>query len=261
MQSRISFVQALETDICKANHTTQPILVGFEYAEHGRLGDSLTLQWTDKKSYRASSKPFTLPNGLHVTYGQINGLGGDFYGTADPISDGKDLQDSMDRFMAAFKWLAYDETRNPDEALKLLGILEQEVNTVDKAVAAGKDPSFAYANDIPDETTKFEEITISRPEGTPGYLGLAQINWDHFGADARKAYTAGHSLAIQTAIKGDLPLAYAMNGHADHFLEDSFSAGHMRTPRRVIHNDIGTADVCSKVKRTIRKIPASSLTD
>ncbi len=39
-----------------------------------------------------------------------------------------------------------------------------------------------------------------------------------------------------------------MNAFADHFLEDSFAAGHMRTPRRYLHDTEigGPADLCSK---------------
>ena len=70
-------------------------------------------------------------------------------------------------------------------------------------------------------TRKLEEITSGRSD-FPGYAGLAQINWDHFGDDARTAYNAGHATAIQRAIDGDLEGAYALNAFADHFLQDSF---------------------------------------
>lgn len=227
---------------------SEPHMVGFEYAEHGRLGDRLKLYNTDGSVYIAWTKPFMLSNGLKVTYGQINGLGGDFYGTAAPISDGIDFQDSVSRFLTAFHWLASDETRNPGEATEILNVLQQEVDLVNKAIDGKTDPSVFYAKYDKDETATFERITFSGPDGVPGYIGLAQINWDHFGADARKAYTAGHYAAIQVAVKGDLELTYAMIAHADHFLEDSFSAGHMRTPRRVLHNEIGTAGLCARVQ-------------
>ena len=68
---------------------------------------------------------------------------------------------------------------------------------------------------------KLEWITWGR-SAIPSYLGLARINWDHFGEDARAAYNAGHATAIQKAISGDLEGAYTLNAFADHFLEDSF---------------------------------------
>lgn len=39
-----------------------------------------------------------------------------------------------------------------------------------------------------------------------------------------------------------------MNAFADHFLEDSFATGHMRTPRRMLHGSVNlAADACVKV--------------
>jgi len=93
-------------------------------------------------------------------------------------------------------------------------------------------------------------ITFGRSD-FPGYFGLARINWDHFGEYARTAYNAGHSIAIQKAVGGDLEGAYTLNAFADHFLEDSFSAGHLRTPRKHLHKDgfFGfRADLCAKVR-------------
>ncbi|MCJ1475818.1 hypothetical protein MMC13_004482 [Lambiella insularis] len=220
----------------------------FEYGEHHKLGDALKLRWHDGETYIAYQKPFTLPNGLEVTYGGINGLAGDLYGTSEPISDGKDLQDQVQRFLAAWHWLGVDTTRNPGEAEKLLEVLQLEINALNVVLNTKVEPSLPFSQ-IPDQTLKLEEITLFRPSGHPSYLGLAFINYDHFGADARTAYTAGHRAAIEVAIGGkpdDLPLAYAMNAHADHFLEDSFSAGHQRTPRRQLHNFIGTGDICAK---------------
>ncbi|MCJ1287580.1 hypothetical protein MMC26_006932 [Xylographa opegraphella] len=222
--------------------------VDFEFGEQHKLGDALTLRWSDGKSYLAYEKPFTLPNGLEVTYGQINGLGGDFYGTAHPISDGVGLDEQVRCFLAAWEWLAIDKTRNPGEAEQLLGVLQLEVNTINQALNTKVDPSVLYSR-LSDQTLAFEEITITRPFDVPGYLGLARINYDHFGEDAHTAYTAGHTAALEVAQGGkpeDLPLAYAMNTHADHFLEDSFSAGHIRTPRRFLHNFLGDADICAK---------------
>jgi hypothetical protein len=80
------------------------------------------------------------------------------------------------------------------------------------------------------------------------YMNLAQVNMDHFGADAWTAYAAGHTAALERAknLHGKDPTAhptlsqlrqaYAMNAFADHFLTDLFSAGHSRTPRRALHD-------------------------
>jgi len=206
----------------------------------------LTLAWDDGNSYVAKNKPFKLHNGLEVTYGEINGLAGDYYATVNPISDGKDLQDQRNRFLAAWHWLAEDRTRNPSEAQKILSTLSTEVEMVQEALDRGQDPSEVYPK-IPDVTLALEALTLTRPGDCPSYLGLAKINWDHFGEDARTAYNACHSKALEVAASGNLQLAYAMNAFGDHFLQDSFAAGHMRTPRRKLHDALGTADLCSKI--------------
>jgi len=215
--------------------------------EHSYIGDSIKLTLADGEPVAASSHSFQLPNGLDLTYGQINALAGDFYGTNHPISDGRSAQDRSTRFLAAYDTLANGGPRQPKEAKDILAVLQTEVDAVNSALMHYQDPSVAYST-LPDMTSKFEEITFGR-SGIPGYVGLARINWDHFGDDARKAYNAGHATAIQRAIDGDLEGAYALNAFADHFLQDSFSSGHLRTPRRLLHKPLPdiTADACAKV--------------
>lgn len=80
---------------------------------------------------------------------------------------------------------------------------------------------------------------------------LAQLNLDHFGADGRTAYNAGHYTAIEAAANGNLELAYSMNAFADHFLGDAFASGHFRTPRRKLH---GSSNDIKKAVDTISRI-------
>ncbi|KAK0438157.1 fungal fucose-specific lectin-domain-containing protein [Desarmillaria tabescens] len=202
--------------------------LGFEYAEHCFIGDAITLTLANGTKVAASDYKFQLKDQLSLTYGQINGLAGDFYGTYDPISDGKDDQDRSARFVRAYNTLADGGPRLPKEAMDILA-----------------DPSVVYAQ-LPDVSLKLELITFGRS-------GHTRIPWASanqlgpLGADARTAYNAGHATAIQKAISGDLDGAYAMNAFADHFLEDSFSAGHLRTPRRLLHRSTDiTADACAK---------------
>jgi hypothetical protein len=221
-------------------------ILGFDYAEHSYLGDAIILTLSDGRTVTAKDHTFTLENGLTVTYGQINGLGGDFYGTYDPISDGSNDTKQAARFVNAYNTLAGRYSRQPSEATKILSVLKTEVDAVNNALHQREDPSVAYSR-LPDQTFTFEKITFWRRK-TPGYLGLARINWDHFGADARTAYNAGHSKALDVAVAGDLEHAYAMNAFADHFLEDSFAAGHLRTPRRYLHSKIWPVpDFCAKL--------------
>ncbi|KAI0334364.1 fucose-specific lectin [Cubamyces sp. BRFM 1775] len=215
-----------------------------EYAEHGFIGDAINLTLAGGKKVPASDHKFKLMNGLVVTYGQINGLAGDFYGTTKPISDGKDAQEQSARFIAAYNTLAAPRWRQPKEAQDILRVLQAEVDAVNKALRDHTNPSEAY-NKLPDVSAKLQWLTLARPFGIPSYLSLALINWDHFGQDARTAYNAGHATALQAAIHGDLEMAYTLNAFADHFLEDSFSAGHLRTPRRALHGIIAK-DGCAK---------------
>lgn len=194
----------------------------------------------------AKKRPIALPNGLNLTYGEINGLAGDFYGTTKPISDGSDADEQTQRFVDAYGKLSTDTTRQPDEAKSILHVLQKEVDAVNNALANHEDPSVAYSK-LPDETWAFQKITLFRPSDEPSYIGLAQINWDHFGKDARTTYNAGHAKALGEAAKGNLMEAYALNAFADHFLEDSFSAGHLRTPRRMLHGREGMKDLLAKV--------------
>ncbi|KAK0430772.1 fungal fucose-specific lectin-domain-containing protein [Armillaria borealis] len=219
--------------VANRNKTPKKGKLGFEYAEHCFIRDAITLTLASGGKVAASDYRFRLKDQLSLTYGQINGLAGDLYGTYDPISDGKNDRDRSARFVRAYNTLADGGPCVPKEAMDILAVLQAE------------DPSVVYAQ-LPDVSVKLELITFGR-SGIPAYLGLAQINWDHFGADARTAYNAGHSTAIQKAISGDLDGAYAMNAFADHFLEDSFSAGHLRTPRRLLHKSTDiTADACAK---------------
>ncbi len=210
--------------------------------EHCFLGDAITLTLAKEQKVAASSHKFQFPNGLSLTYGQINGLAGDFYGTKDPISDGTSDQDCSARFVAAYNTLAKGGSRQSAEANSILAVLQAEVDAVNEALANHEDPSVVYSK-LPDVSIKLDRLTAGR------YLELAWINWDHFGDDARTAYSAGHATAIKAAIEGNLEGAYMMNAFADHFLEDLFSSGHLRTPRRLLHRSLNiAADVCAKVR-------------
>lgn len=218
-----------------------------ELAEHGFLGDGVRLQVGDDQTNRLISKkvPINLPNGLQLTYGKINWLAGDFFATETPISDGSDPDGAMENFKKAFAMLGIREEAK-QEAEDLIKHGQAEIDAVEKAVAAGQDPSnTAYKDPSLSGTGTFEWDLRWRKWGE-GYIGLATINFDHFGLDARKAYKAGHRVALEAASKGDLNMGYAYNAFADHFLEDSFSAGHMRTPRRFLHSGGKAGDKCAQ---------------
>ncbi|PYH40072.1 uncharacterized protein BP01DRAFT_370195 [Aspergillus saccharolyticus JOP 1030-1] len=208
--------------------------------DHILLGDALELKGVAGKARPAKDVRFALPNGLELTYGEINALAGDFYGTWDPISDPDDPGERTNRFNRAWETLALGGDGLKEEAGSILAIIYQQKAAVEQRIQAGQSPADAYEAvyvDDPKWDWKFESITDGRKGlGLPTYVNLAAVDWDHFGADARLAYQVGHDAAVAHAYQtGDLMTAYAKNAFADHFLQDSFSAGHVRTPRRALH--------------------------
>ena len=89
----------------------------------------------------------------------------------------------------------------------------------------------------------FEDPNTIDSEWAERYKNLAFENIAHFshGGTAVETWKKDHYLALMAAAKagyfsdiGALQRAYAMNAFADHFLTDSFSSGHVRTPRKKI---------------------------
>lgn len=70
-------------------------------------------------------------------------------------------------------------------------------------------------------------------------LSAMHANQDHFGDRALFAFTFWHRAAIEAAANGRLHNAIILNAFADHYLEDLYAPGHVRTARR------GLADAAS----------------
>jgi hypothetical protein len=219
--------------IGKANNQIE-----FNYAEHKMIGEMLHLRWS-KTETRLGTTELQLPNDVKLTYGQINGLGGDFFGGYNPVSNGKTLEEQCKFFQEAFNTLA-DSNGAKKKVEQLLIGRKDEVDAIAKAVDGGLSTFEAYKglnkpaffglsqDDVNDQINTASGAGLS-------YLRLAQVNFDHFGQDAVTAYNAGHYCALKTAAGGNLELAYAMNAFADHYLGDCFASGHFRTPRRALH--------------------------
>jgi hypothetical protein len=90
------------------------------------------------------------------------------------------------------------------------------------------------------------------------YLRYLLRNTNH-AQDAINAYKAGHYAALSQAASASkdkdiegLRKAYFFEAYAQHWLTDLFSAGHLRTPRRILHQSFEhisnpwPADLCSK---------------
>ena len=232
-------------------------------SEHVAVGDSVELPGIDGTRVPASTLPLELSaadagdGGRRLTYGQVVALGGDFYGDpAMPISSAPDPVEGFQRAWATLR------DAPAEELGAVLEVLGREQQAVADAVSAGALPSSAFTALGDSLSYEWNRITYSGALpfvggqagllATPGrYMQLAYVNMDHFGADAVTAYRAGHTVALRLAAalhdtvdraaprpedEVALRTAYAVNAFADHFLTDLFAAGHLRTPRRALHD-------------------------
>lgn len=177
-----------------------------------------------------------LGNGVLLSWGQIVALAGDYYGTEDDL-------------------LA--DTRTPDGRQRIRAALEQYGS-----------PGVAVTT-LPAPTPDARSQTMMR------YARLALENTPHFleGGTSHETWLSYHVQAIETALRGGLAAdapammtAYATEAFGDHFLTDSFSGGHIRTPRQEIiewYTTVwapGVADrfVDTLVERVIRELTAQA---
>ncbi len=219
----------------------------FSSAEHLFIGDELYLR-LNLNEPEQKGLLLHLPNKLQLSYGEILALG-DFYGPK-PIASGPSLAEQRTRFMAAFNAFAHDEQAH-EEVLNILQIVHKEQRFVFKKLQKNHSETDIYDK----ASSRFERQYNCATGGHcskstwwlyPGrYFWLKTINFDHFGDDSLLTYTIGHTLAVETAIKahetGNISLleeAYAMNAFASHFLSDRFSSGHLRAPRKALHQKV-----------------------
>ena len=237
--------------------------IEFNYAEHKMMGEMLLLKWP-KTNPTAGDKELTLPNGVRLSYGEINGLGGDFFGSYHPVCTGKDFEQQCQYFMDAFDTLG-QSGKALEEVANLRQNRKEEVEAIAKAVNNGESTFDVYKSlkrdgIVPGISQEDQEVSLITMKGEgPSYLRLAQINLDHFGKDAVTAYNAGHYCALKKAAEGQLELAYAMNAFADHYLGDCYASGHYRTPRRRLHGSetaIGAA--WSAVSGVVQNVAAGN---
>lgn len=228
----------------------------FSPGEHLALGDEIKLFFSTSDTGH-TSQLLPLPNGLHLTYGDIISLG-DFYGVVEqPVSQGKNDVERQMRFLAAFNTLATN-TESFTEANKLHDAIHNEKEIIEKAVQNGEKPEVAYKRISQDSNRQYNCITGGGCASSgwwliPGrYLTLSNENFDHFGLNAWMTYQAGHAVALKEAVAAHqtndvkrLEYAYIINAFACHFLSDRFAAGHLRTPRIELYTYVKPATVGS----------------
>jgi hypothetical protein len=214
-----------------------------ESGEHTIIGNSSDLPSIPNNAL--------LVQGVRLTYGHVVALGGDFYGVPNaPICLAANGADRQNRFLSALATLlAPTNVFGPPVAAadlqKVVGLIDAEVAALQPAV---RNPSPTGASDVYKSGSGVSNAWATiYTLGT--YLALSGSNFDHFGLNAQLAYLAGHRVAITRAIlahnrsplvpggpPANLNDAYAANAFADHFLTDLFSAGHLRTPRKELHD-------------------------
>lgn len=221
----------------------------FGGAEHIFIGDDIELFFSSEELGK-KGHVFQLPSGLKASYGDMLAFG-DFYEILNKaISLGKSEEERDARFLKAFNSFAYT-SENAKEAALILEVLHKEQELVKDALKKGEDPYQVLTEHSNELGRQLNCITGGgcMPKvwwSQPGrFLKLANVDYDHFGAHAWLAYKTGHHLAMREAIAAGktkdihkLEIAYAMNAFACHFLSDRFSAGHMRTPRFELSNEV-----------------------
>ncbi|KAJ4246063.1 hypothetical protein NW762_013808 [Fusarium torreyae] len=211
------------------------------FAEHQFLGDTVSVHEKspdDHGNYSREAATLHLSNGLAVTYGEINGLAGDYFGLDSPISSEPNAERMKTMFRRWFDLLDF----SPSGKLKAEAIKKVLSSTNDKALAVMRSDSENAATELatvykdnPLDITHLEEVSKDMKWAIgSSFMQLLEANVDHFGVEARSTYDAGHAVALELAARGELSTALALNGFADHFLQDSFAAGHIRVPRREI---------------------------
>lgn len=236
----------------------------FESPEHEGMASHVTLQF-GPGVVQKSNFAMPLTNSAQVSYQQTIALAGDFYGVpASPISDGATLADRKTRFLAAFNTF---DTGNPSQISEILSVMQMQAMAVESLVPnlSGSD-RYSQAFTRVNSGHHFDKLYNGATGGSSGsdwllhqgsYLKLGAVNWDHFGSHAVAAYTAGHSAAIDQAVAAAavsdparqhlaMQRAYLMEAFCAHFLADLFSAGHLRTPRKGLHDDDGVPDLLTQ---------------
>lgn len=214
-------------------------------AEHQLLGNSVSLKGLSGDT----AEPLRQANGLELSFGDLLGLAGDFFGAkgSGMIAAGASDAEREKRFLTAYECLAKDEECEP-LVKELLIDAKREKETVLKGMAEGKKAIQIYDEGI-NSDAHFELDSWwwwKRDFRIKSYANLAAVNIDHFGKAAVEAYSAGHRLAMKTmeeafskkddaeAFRKLLLLGYSMEGFACHYLTDLFAAGHNRTPRELL---------------------------
>lgn len=247
-----------------------PVEVFFDGIEHKTGGDTIQIPYSliDETNI-INSQQFRIG-----TYGDIVAAGGDFFGPtqeSDIICQGTTQQDREQRFLKAFNQM-WSPDIEQDTFKEYMNAFYDIINSQKAIVDKNKDTQKNIPKELSDTTQSFYtdfgikvasvfllDNKIDKDWSVLRALNMLLYNDDHFGDCLSQTYTTGHYMAMKLAAQASvledndveknntLMKAIAMNAFADHFLMDSFSSGHLRTPRKQIHS------VCTDVLSAARQ--------
>lgn len=264
-----------QTDL--ANKILSEQSTSFASPEHQDMGNNLRLRTALGETVAATELDLIVVTngvkaGIGLTYGDIVALSGDFIATDKPLINGTpdNLNQRAENYFQEFFKTEYCKTvlgKSKSSATAIseyLGQFEQERVWVKDGQLQGKKAWQVYKERAGELNQKLNRISCG---GSPlsgyvpfgKYIKLASQNTDHFQPQAKQAYLAMHKLALDYALQGYqakqalrlneaseyLKKAYAANAMGGHFLTDNFSSGHMRVPRKELHDGVLMPEVLS----------------
>ncbi|OOQ83079.1 hypothetical protein PEBR_38554 [Penicillium brasilianum] len=223
--------------------------------------------WTVNAYVHGGTGSVAKKRDINLKFGRVIALAGDFYSsnkdkhrtpicgaffTNEPTGNpDEDLRNQSERFRSAVKSIVQDDDGN---LIQLCSLIDHEHEKI--AEHEGEYHTIANIYHEADKcglpsSSQFWSATVGRSNPKLSlYTWLLFINSDHFGNDAVTAYTVGHKVALQLAREAGqleesnekeradgLQAAYLHEAFCLHYLTDLFSSGHIRTPRRELHND------------------------
>jgi uncharacterized protein YukE len=179
-------------------------------------------------SLEYNNKPF------EVAYADIATLADEFTGTEDIRVSGRGETVNTQSILADFNAMVKE---SPDYLPPVLELIDEELTDNQANIKNEQKLNIPLSEDIKLSCATGGGCSLYNYLSKPGgYIKLASSDIDNFGKNNIDAYMAGHTIALNTALKakneGDLKLAYAYEAFADHFLINLFSSSRLRIPRQ-----------------------------
>ena len=231
---------ATEVDLSYREEGVRPL---FDSSEHLLIGDGARLRFFDSFGDYAARLPLPIAPNYTLTYGQIVYLAGDFFNSADPISDGATLIERQERAFYGFDMLC-----SPS--------MQSQINEINEIVTTRR-RSDVRARRVPRRGSEYlfrVEFSRSRErrvhQNNKGPISRASLHELGSLRSSHNRWVSGGGRLARNQARSEgsrppeRPSATAFcrkrtrwrGSDADHFLTDLFSAGHLRTPRKHLHN-------------------------